>query len=47
MDMLTIAELIALTKMLADLVLSIDHISDVVEKHIERRIRTPRIETGG
>ena len=43
MDLLTLAELLALVKMLADLVLSIDHINSVLERHIERRLLHPPI----
>lgn len=38
MDLLTLAELMTLVRMLADLVGSIDKINAVVEAHIERRL---------
>ena len=38
MDLLTIAELLSLVRMLAELVASIDRINAVVERHIARRM---------
>ncbi len=45
MDLLTLAELFALTKMLADLVASCDHMSEVIERHIARRMHPGSVST--
>jgi len=44
MDLLTLAELMTLVRMLAELVGSIDKINDVVEQHIARRLLKPAVD---
>jgi hypothetical protein len=43
MDLLTLAELMTLVRMLAELVGSIDKINSVVESHIARRLLKPAV----